>query len=160
MNANVYSPPDSNLESVIPNEMKALSVWLLWKAVPKDGKPKPDKVAYWANGEVRRGKQGSAKDIGNLAPFERALAAYAATPGLYAGIGVALLPGMSIGALDLDDCIDLNGGLNADLGVRRILKAAIGCYIERSPSGRGIRVFGSTDGFKQITVRGFEAYAQ
>jgi putative DNA primase/helicase len=160
MIADVYSPPASNLVSVLPNEMKALSVWLLWKAVAKGGKPKPDKVAYWANGDVRSGKQGSAKDIANLAPFERALAVYSATPGIYAGIGVALLPDLGVGALDLDDCLDANGQLKADLGVRRILKAAEGCYIERSPSGRGIRVFGTTDGFKQIAVRGFEAYAQ
>lgn len=160
MTAFCYSAPAANLGLVIPSEMKALPIWLLWKAIQKDGKPKPDKVAFWANGKVRTGKQGGAIDIANLATFEIAMAAYGAIPGRFAGVGVALLPEMGIGALDLDDCLNLNGGLNADLEVRRILKAAEGCYIEKSPSGCGIRVFGSTDGFKQITERGFEAYAQ
>lgn len=155
-----FDPPTACIADVVPTELKGQPIWLLWKAVQKEGKAKPDKVAYYASGAVRSGTQGAPEDVANLVTFDGALAAYNAAPDRYAGIGIALLPGMGIGALDLDDCVDASGRLAGDLDVRRILKACADCYIERSPSGQGLRVFGSTEGFHQIAATGFEAYSK
>lgn len=161
MNARHFSPPMPDLGSIIPDKLKDLPIWLLWKAQP-NGKLKPKKVAYWASGKIRRGKQGGDEDIANLVSFDRAWGVYNAAPDRYAGVGVALLTGMNVGALDLDDCIKADGSLIEDLSVRRIIKAvsASGCYIEKSPSASGLRVFGSTEGFPQIAASGLEAYSQ
>jgi hypothetical protein len=155
-----FNPLSASIGDVVPYELKARKLWLLWREEPDEDKDKPKKVPYWANGRKRSGKQGSPADVANLVTFDEVLAAYNAASDYYAGIGVALLPGMGIGALDLDDCIDASGKPVSDVDVRRILKACKDCYTERSPSGLGLRVFGSTGGFRQIADKGFEAYSQ
>lgn len=160
MKRNYFNSPSTLIGHVVPCELKARKIWLLWKGVIKADKPKPDKVPYYANGAVRSGSLGKPEDVANLVTFDEALAAYHAAAGRYAGVGIALLSGMGIGALDLDNCIDAGGKLGSDLHVLRILMACKDCYIERSPSGRGLRVFGSTGGFSPITATGFEAYCQ
>ena len=141
MKPEYYNPPTACMGDVVPAELKRLPIWLLWKAVKKTGKVKPDKVAYYASGAVRSGTQGTPEDVANLVTFDEALAAYNGAKRRYAGIGIALLSGMGIGALDLDNCIDASGKPVSDLNVQRILKACKDCYIERSPSGLGLRVF-------------------
>ena len=160
MKQHYFNPPTARIGDVVPSELKELALWLLWREEPDEDKKKPKKVPYWANGRKRSGKQGSPEDVANLVTFDEALAAYHATAGRYAGVGIALLSGMGIGALDLDNCIDASGKPVNDLDVWRILKACKDCYIERSPSGLGLRVIGSTEGFRQIAASGFEAYSQ
>ena len=155
-----FNPPSPDLGDVVPVELKKQPIWLLWKAVKKQGKTKLDKVPYYANGAVRSGSLGSPEDVTCLVTFDEAVAAYNASAGRYAGIGVALLSELGIGALDLDDCVDTQGRPSDDWDIRRILKACASCYIERSPSGQGLRVFGSTEECPQIATTGFEAYSQ
>lgn len=160
MKRHYFNPPSARIGDVVPAKLKTQAIWLLWREEPDEGKEKPKKVAYWVNGRKRFGKLGRPEDVANLVTFDEALATYSAAPHRYAGIGVALLSGMGIGALDLDNCIDAGGKPVSDLNVQRILRACKDCYIERSPSGLGLRVIGSTDGFRQITGTGFEAYSQ
>lgn len=160
MKRHYFNPPSACIGEVVPAELKEQSIWLLWREEADEGKDKPKKVAYWANGRKRFGEQGRPEDVANLVTFDKALAAYNAAPHRYAGIGVALLCGMGIGALDLDNCIDAGGKPVRDLDVRRILRACNDCYIERSPSGRGLRVLGSTEEFPQITATGLEGYSE
>ena len=159
MNVNYFAPPSSNLEITIPSVLKEMPIWLLWKAEPIQGKDKPAKVAYWVNGKKRIGKQGNPEDLAKLGTFDQIWDAYNSAHEWYAGVGVALLPAYAIGALDLDNCI-VAGHLNASQTVGRILKAVDGCYLERSPSTNGLRVFGATKGFQQIATPEFEAYSQ
>ena len=160
MKQQYFNPSSPRIGEVVPAELKGQPIWLLWRAVERDKQKKPDKVPYYANGAPRRRPLGSPKDLANLVTFNEALAAYNAAPRRYAGIGIALLPGMGIGALDLDDCIDASGKPISDLEVQRILKACKYCYIERSPSGLGLRVIGSTDEFPEIKAPGIEAYSK
>lgn len=160
MKRDYFNPPSARIGDVVPSELKGQPIWLLWREEPDEGKEKPKKVAYWANGRKRYGKLGRPEDVANLVTFDEAVAAYNAAQRRYAGIGIVLLPGMGIGALDLDNCIDASCKPVSDLNVQRILRACKGCYIERSPSGLGLRVFGSTGEFPPITATGFEAYSQ
>lgn len=155
-----FNPPAAGIGAVVPVELKELKLWLLWREEPDEGKDKPKKVAYWANGRKRFGKQGRPEDVGNLVTFDAALAAYSAEQHRYSGIGIALLSDMGVGAIDLDDCIDETGEPVSDIDVQSILQECEDCYIERSPSGGGLRVLGTTEGFRQIAAAGFEAYAQ
>lgn len=67
--------------------------------------------------------------------FDDAMAAM--EKGKYSGIGI--LVGNGVAAIDIDDCIDEDGSINAlATSVLEILK---GCYFEVSPSGTGLRGF-------------------
>lgn len=109
MKRDYFNAPSARISNVVPSELKAKKLWLLWREELDESKEKPKKVAYWANGRKRYGKQGRPEDVANLVTFDEAVAAYNAAPCRYAGIGVALLQGMGIGALDLDNCIDASG---------------------------------------------------
>ena len=159
MNVTYFAPPSPNLETTIPSTLKEMPIWLLWKAEPIKGKDKPAKVAYWVNGQKRIGKQGNPDDLAKLGTFDQIWGAYKLARKRYAGVGIALLPTQHIGALDLDNCID-DGHLETSQTMKRVLNAIDGCYLERSPSNNGLRVFGATEGFQQIATSGYEAYSQ
>jgi len=157
MKSDYFNPPTARIGEVVPTELKGQPIWLLWREEPDAGKDKPKKVPYWANGRRRRGSMGAPEDVANLVTFGEALAAYNAALRRYAGIGIALLSDMGIGALDLDDCIDANGNPISDLDVQRVLKACKDCYIERSPSGarpQGVWADGGFPADRRHWVRG------
>lgn len=73
----------------VPNELRALKGWLLWKR----GQAKPggefDKVPYYAPGGKRFGTQGIPEDLAKLATFDVALARL--REGGYDGLGLPML---------------------------------------------------------------------
>ena len=98
----------------------------------KQGK-KPRKVPYYITGGRRQGEQGGLVDKSKLATFEDALACY--ERGSFDGIGLAMLGEWNLVGLDFDNCIS-NGKIN--LQVQGLVS---GTYVEKSPSGNGIRAF-------------------
>jgi hypothetical protein len=127
-----------NLQRNVPHELRELSAWLLFRLEPKAGRPGEwDKVPYYANGRLRRGRQGSPEDAEHLADFPAAMKALTAPAGAwFDGIGFALLPCHPVTALDLDK-------INADPERRALADAVLesGAYCEASPSGQGQRAF-------------------
>lgn len=119
----------------LPADLKALPHWLVWRYERNDRKPdgKPLKVPYWTNGRKRFGKLGSAADVAKLDDFDSALA-YAREHG-YNGVGLAILAEQDITVLDVDDCISPEGEYSEF--AQQVLSS--GSYVERSPSGRGLR---------------------
>ena len=119
--------------SALPNEIKAIKGWLLWKREQHDGESKPRKVPYYLDGRRRRGAQGGKADLDALVSFDQAVLACA--KGGYSGIGLAVLPQWGITAVDFDDVI-------TDGVIRQDVAALIaGTYSEVSPSGHGVRAF-------------------
>lgn len=118
----------------IPTELKDLDSWLMWRYEenPKPNK-KPLKVPYWTNGRKRWGELGGKKDRANLASFEDALEA--AKLNEFDGVGLAIMPEHDLTILDIDDCIDTDGVISEF--AREVIDS--GTYVERSPSGRGLR---------------------
>lgn len=127
-----------DLRSHVPHELRELSAWLLWKAVPKDGKPGEwDKVPFYTNGRKRHGKQGSDEDLEQLVDFPAVIQSLERdTARQFAGVGFAVLPCHPVTALDLDKVPD-------DASRQALADAVVGSgtYVEASPSGRGIRAF-------------------
>jgi hypothetical protein len=120
----------------IPELLKAQHNWLVWRLTQKPGQKKPSKIPYYAtNGVMRSGEQGSQEDRAQLVSFEEALAA--AERGGFSGVGMALLPGLDIVALDFDNCVDDTGKITVPF----ITDVATSTYTEYSPSGTGIRAF-------------------
>lgn len=120
--------------SNIPESIRNLDDWLMWRYEenPRPGK-KPLKVPYWINGKKRYGELGGSKDRRNLASFDTALET--ANSMGFDGVGLAIMPEHDLTVLDIDDCIDDNGEFSEF--ANEVINS--GTYVERSPSGRGLR---------------------
>ncbi|UHD18571.1 AAA family ATPase [Thiocapsa bogorovii] len=150
-----YTPHIAD-EDEIPQELRALPVWVAWKLIQKPGKPKPDKAPVspvtgrtdkWSNNPAFAGT------------FEQA-SHYAHTNKLH-GIGVMLWPGCGFSAIDLDHCRDPHTGELSDMA--REIMAEADSYTEVSPGLSGIRIiFAGTFGGHTGTdnPRGIELYEQ
>lgn len=120
----------------IPQMLRDFPHWLVWKYAPaKVEGGKPRKLPYYPNsGRIRRGMLGGPQDVAKLGTFADALRV--ARQDGFDGIGLAILPEQQdITVIDLDDCIDARGKLSEfahDIHTS-------GTYVERSPSGRGLR---------------------
>ncbi|MGH8544201.1 MAG: hypothetical protein ACREX3_11365, partial [Gammaproteobacteria bacterium] len=117
----------------VPNELRALKGWLLWKR----GQAKPggefDKVPYYAPGGKRFGTQGIPEDLAKLATFDVALARL--REGGYDGLGLPML-GWGVVGLDFDGCRD-----EAGIIAPWVFDLCRDTYAEISPSGNGVRAF-------------------
>lgn len=119
----------------VPAPLRDLPIFLCWQLQQQSGEAKPRKVPYYAHGGMRSGKQGGPEDRQRLVTYGEAMS-QAIKRGM-TGIGIALLEGFNIVALDLDNCLGTNGEL---LAHDPLLDAVLAqSYCERSPSGRGIR---------------------
>lgn len=119
----------------VPAPLRDLQIFLCWQLEQRDGEPKPRKLPYYASGGKRYGKQGSPNDRRQLVTYKEAMS-QAIKRGM-SGIGIALLEGYDIVAIDLDNWLGPNGELPS--GNHLLDTVLAQSYCERSPSGRGIR---------------------
>lgn len=148
--------------TVIPEEIRSKPVWLLWKYVQKSGEAKSRTVPFYLDGRARGSGVGldTPDDIGRLSDFEKVAATFSSSGGTYSGIGFAVVGGYGIAGIDLDNCIDDTGRLTGEVVLEIYSRAkADGLYAEISPSGRGLRILGSTAGFQSFNRNGIEAYS-
>jgi hypothetical protein len=142
----------------VPDEIRTVKGWLMWRLEHHEGEERPRKVPYYVNGQRRHGRQGDPTDREALTTFDAARAA-AARKGMD-GVGLALLPEWGLVALDFDKCI-ANGELHPE-----VAEIAAQSYAEYSPSGTGVRVlfkgnllnrksFEGGYGFETFSTRGF-----
>jgi archaellum biogenesis ATPase FlaH len=96
-------------------------------------------MPYYAWSGKRRGKQNTPDDIRQLVGFSEAKAA-AAKKGSEWGVGLAMIKGSPVTALDFDRCVTQNE--RGDFIVKpEVDSMVVGTYAEISPSGTGIRAF-------------------
>jgi len=142
--------------------LKAAPVWMLWKSVQRLDKLKPDKIPYYVTGSRRQGVLDSPEDRAKLTTYEDAVAAMEATPGIYAGLAIALGPDGNGGCwqgIDLDAIVAHGLTDIADLWTRGACAPL--CYVEMSPSGQGLHIVGYGRPFRSLGSNGtgIEAYA-
>lgn len=137
--------------NMLPDELKRLNTWLLWKFEADPTGKKPRKVPYYASGRRRNGVNGGPEDRTNLASFNKVMEAF--ERGNYSGLGIAMLPENGLTGIDLDNCMS-NGEINAALA-----PLVEGTYREISPSGKGVRAFyqGKYDNRKHLE-KGVEVF--
>lgn len=159
----------SNLDKLqAPAVLRELKQWLVWKFEPNPKPGKKDlKVPHYAKSGTKRGwfpgvrgkkiGQGSTEELPLLVTFEEAKAA-AIQRGME-GVGLAMVEGCPITALDFDHCV-IDGVIHPDV------EALIaGTYAEISPSGTGVRAFvkgnlgDRSDAHPEDGSFGFETYA-
>lgn len=129
-NVATISPHISQIQ--IPDQLRRLKGWLIWRYEERDGEAKPRKVPYYAGGG-RRGAHGTQDDRNRLVTADAAVAA-AARKG-FTGIGLAMLSDWGIIALDFDNAAE-GGKVREDID-----QLVAGTYAEFSPSGLGVRAF-------------------
>lgn len=116
----------------IPAPLRDLPIFLCWRYEPRyEGDPRPLKTPYYARGNKRAGKQGVGEDRAKLTTF--AVARDQAAKRNMSGVGMALLEGYDLVALDVDNCVS-NGTIPDE-----VLQSVRSTYAELSPSGNGIR---------------------
>ena len=141
----------------VPAPLRDLPIFLCWRLEPQyEGDPKPLKTPYYPNGGKRYGTQGSPEDRSKLTTYALAKA-QAAKRGM-TGVGIALLEGYDIVAVDVDNCVH-DGKVPTE-----ILDAVGMTYAEYSPSGRGVRALlrgniGNNKAPTTATDYGFEVFS-
>ena len=116
----------------VPEPLRELPAWLMWRFEKYPGEAKPRKIPFWADGTRRHGQQGNPQDRARLTTF--VAARDAAVRAGFDGVGFAPLADFGYTFLDFDKCVDVNGNLPAE--IERIVTRT---YAEYSPSGTGIR---------------------
>ena len=129
----------AKLREAVPEQLRELPVWLAWRSICAPGE-KPRKVPYYCDGAPRHGALDSPEDRARLVTFDQAAATF--DPARFTGLGIALgdVPGeeITLAGIDLDDVRE------DDPRVLEVLGAAAS-YAEVSPSGKGIKIFGTGD---------------
>lgn len=139
----------------MPQAMRALPQWLLWRFERYDGDKKPRKVPYYLSGRKRKGAQGSDEDRAELCSFDQAVQALERRH--WDGVGFAFLPGDGLIGIDIDGAIDADTG-EVTQRCQDII-AACASYTEWSPSGRGVHIIvaGESETFKDNRI-GLEVF--
>lgn len=156
-----YRPLDIKALGNVPRSIGDLRMWLLWKEGKEEGGgQKPKKLPHYANHKPRSGTLDSVVDRGKLVTLADAVRAYRSRHRSYAGVGIALgaVPGTDVvlAGIDLDHCVDENG--NVAPGAKKVLAAVPDAYAEISPSGTGIKIFG-TGTFETVATPDYEIYS-
>jgi putative DNA primase/helicase len=117
----------------IPNELKDQR-WAVWRAEPRDGQEGKFNKAPLS---PTTGRKIGANKPELFGTFEEARHAF--DSGSFTGVGV-LLTGCGIVGVDIDDYRELfNDRPEVKLWIESAIKE--GVYCERSPSGKGLRLF-------------------
>ena len=141
----------------VPEPLREIPGWLMWRFEQFVGEAKPRKIPHWADGTRRHGQQGAPQDRARLTTF--AAARDAAVRAGFDGVGFAPLKEFGYVFLDFDNCVDAAGNTNAE--VEQIVSRT---YAEYSPSGKGIRaaLMGDLGNHKSSTTPdqyGFETFS-
>jgi RecA-family ATPase len=144
----------------IPDEMKSLNQWVVWKYEHKEDAEKPTKVPYNAH----TGQWASVNDLSTWCDFDTACRV--AETGEVSGIGFMLSANDPFGFIDLDDPWKTNASgayvhedPDAEFERQQNIAAKFDSYTERSPSGKGAHIICKTPNVPNGRNRsGIEAY--
>lgn len=120
------SPAIANVH--VPDDLSERDSWLLWRY---EGGAK---VPYQANG-----RKASSTDPSTWTDFQHARAAWQRYPKHFAGVGFVFHADDPFAGIDLDNCLDEQGALKE--WARGVVEAFFDSYAERSPSGRGVKIW-------------------
>jgi hypothetical protein len=120
----------------IPSQLKGLPRWVPWQYRSTASGKAIGKVPLAVAGDGSL-VPADAHNPANHLSFDAAIEIARRHPGT--GLGFDIVEGDGIEGLDADDCIDASGTVHPE--VQQLVELA-DSYVERSPSARGIRIFG------------------
>ncbi|HBC4905392.1 TPA: phage/plasmid primase, P4 family [Staphylococcus aureus] len=118
-------------ELEIPQELKLVSNWVLWRAEWNEKQQNYGKVPYSINGY-----RASTTNEKTWCDFESVSIEYEVDE-QYSGIGFVLSDDNNFVCLDIDNAIDKKGQINSELALKMMQLT----YCEKSPSGTGLHCF-------------------
>ncbi|SHC91541.1 Putative DNA primase [Staphylococcus aureus] len=118
-------------ELEIPQELKLVPNWVLWRAEWNEKQQKYGKVPYSINGY-----RASTTNEKTWCDFESVSVEYEVDE-RYSGIGFVLSDDNNFICLDIDNAIDEKGQINSELALKMMQLT----YCEKSPSGTGLHCF-------------------
>jgi putative DNA primase/helicase len=120
----------------IPDELKALPQWVVWRWTWNGEESKWTKPPYQAKAPRRLA---SSTDSSTWASFDEAFEAY--KRGNADGVGFVPLGTDPYTAVDLDNCLDDELMFKSDSEQASKIVKTLDSYTEDSPSGNGVRIF-------------------
>lgn len=120
----------NDLYTNVPNELKALQQWVLWKTEVRNSKP--TKVPYQING-----KRAKSNDAQTWTDYTSACQIYTKNQNKWNGISFVFTQNDPFCGVDLDDCLE-NHQLKS-WAKPIVEKLKLVSYSEISPSGNGIK---------------------
>ena len=120
----------------VPDELKQLDQWVLWKSETRDDKP--TKVPY--NAQTKQRAKSNNSDT--WYSFSTVLDAFVENSSKYEGIGFMFSPTDPYVGIDFDDCLE-DGELKP--WARELVDLMQSTYAEVSPSGNGIKLWIQAD---------------
>lgn len=156
----------------IPQQLKVIPHWVLWKLgdLKTDGSGRYGKLPVNTQGITC-----NAHDPRNWLTFEEALALYRSGNGRFAGIAIDLPnepkpvakgedgADLYLIGIDLDECISVgtDGKPVVTPKAQNIYRKLEGIYVEKSPSGTGLRLFClHTEPLQTVNRNGIELYSR
>lgn len=119
----------------IPDGLKAINRWLLWRYIAKR---RPDGSTHWAKVPFQpTGREARSNDQSTWVSYADAVDALIL--GDFDGLGFVFVADDDLAGIDLDDCIDPSTGEMSETA-QELLERVDG-YAEVSPSGTGIKLF-------------------
>lgn len=138
----VYAHRASKRQPKIPVALTSLDCWVRWKLVKRNGRLTKMPITL-------AGNAASSTDPNTWTSFEDASAAVA-------GDGLGFVLGGGIACLDIDHCL-INGKPNRL--AQSVLDRTPGAYVEVSPSGDGLHIWGTAPELRGKVRDGIEAYS-
>ena len=123
--------PATEFINNIPVPLRERPQWVLWREEPRNPGEKPTKVPY-----TTTGRRASSTDPATWSSFDDVWAVF--RRGGYSGIGFVFTAEDEFCGIDLDKSLDEDGHL---LPWAAEIIAKLDSYTERSPSGRGVKIW-------------------
>jgi putative DNA primase/helicase len=129
MSSLVSSAPSliANLDLCVPRDLRERKQFVLWQYVERNGRRTKRPVQP-------SGAPASSTDSATWSSYAEVIAAFAATPRKFAGIGFVFSPDDPFAGIDVDNCLK-NGQFKE--WSKPIIAAFEDSYMEISPSGNG-----------------------
>lgn len=123
----------------VPDSLRELPQWLVWKYEERGTPPKPTKVPYQIPDHQGESHQASTTEPRTWASFDSAFRSFDQADGFWDGIGFVFSPEDPYFGMDLDRC--LNQDHSVKDWAKPILNRFADSYAEISPSGNGIKIW-------------------
>lgn len=128
--------------SVIPQELRELRQWILWRFEWKDDEKHPG-IGSWAKVPMQpNGYQASTTNSANWSSFETVITAFEQTKSKFDGIGFVFAEGGEYTGIDIDECVTRNEDEFVLTPFAAKIVERLATYTEFSPSMSGVHCIG------------------
>ena len=123
----------------VPDSLRELPQWLVWKYEERGNPPRKTKVPYQIPDHKGESYQASTTEPRTWTSFDSALRNFQESDGFWDGVGFVFSPSDPYFGMDLDRCLKPDGSVKK--WAQPIIERFADSYAEISPSGNGVKVW-------------------